>query len=1091
MLGISTSRFHVAGALMCAVLLAGGIAGCASSDPTSMGSSSHGQSISDVQVSRDGADTIVTLMVLDDPVFTAFGQADPDRVIIDVTRRPGHMVDPIAVNDGLVREVSLSPYATGTGSEMTRVEVLLDSPASFEVEPTASGLSIRISADIDGLASDSMDDAWTGEDAVAFDPWTGDTTTTSEVGGTLDEESGTSDVPAPAAFEDTPATKLTSIDVEETTNGILVQLRSDGAIASVITFTLEDPSRLVIDLPDLANEAPEENIELGSDRVERIRIGQHADKIRVVIDGGSNEDAFDGRRVVPTTGGLVIALGSGDDIDAALAMSTEPAVTEQLQRDAAVVATESEVALADIESVVSDADTSDESASEEAESSDPWASLDAWDSSEAASETESLEIASETDAPQDPSETESAWIETDTVAMTTPELESEKAADVAIADVAIADVAIADVAIADAEIADVAIADAAIDDELAPDTIEIAEATPQTVVIYGIEFTAQKSRDRIVVLGDAPIEYRVYEPAPETVVISLADTRIDPEAAVRITPEVGGPVSLVTAFQQPELETPEVRLVVQRAPNLMPDISRRGSLLIIDFENTGAVAAAPPVMSPVGEPTVASASDPDPAIYGQEAYETGESVPASIPTSAMAEPVVAMAQEVMPAAMEPGASIDVLRSGGLIDGKQYSGRRISLDFKDVDVSDVLRLIAEVSELNVIAGDEVKGKVTIRLVDVPWDQALDVVLLTKGLGFMRIGNVLRIAPADVIQTEEELRLQERRAKEKLEDLIVKLQPVNYADVGQIKGMVERLLSPRGTVNADIRTSTLIIKDIPSVIDEATALVKAIDTQTPQVMIEAKIVEASLDFSREFGAVWGVGAQPFVDGFDTGSDFRQDLGGSDLNFHPSQGSQFGGNNAVFSNPITAFPNGLFNLAAFLLDQKLNLELQLQAAEVNGDGKVISSPRVVTLDNSKATIEQGVSIPFQTFENGDAQLEFVDAVLKLDVTPHITANRSIIMKIKVTRNAPDDSVFTLTGSPAIAKNQVKTETLVKDGQTLVLGGIYIVDKSDRQARVPYLHNIPLIGAMFRSDEHSESRKELLIFVTPRIVVTEETDA
>jgi type IV pilus assembly protein PilQ len=159
------------------------------------------------------------------------------------------------------------------------------------------------------------------------------------------------------------------------------------------------------------------------------------------------------------------------------------------------------------------------------------------------------------------------------------------------------------------------------------------------------------------------------------------------------------------------------------------------------------------------------------------------------------------------------------------------------------------------------------------------------------------------------------------------------------------------------------------------------------------------------------------------------------------------------------------------------------------VNGDGKVISSPRIVTLDNKEATIEQGVAIPFQTFENGDAQLEFVDAVLKLDVTPHITADKSIIMKIKVSRNAPDDSVFTLTGSPAIAKNQVDTETLVKDGQTLVIGGIYVVDKAQRQSRVPYLHKIPLIGAAFRSDEVSDSRKELLIFVTPRIVVTPQT--
>ena len=161
-----------------------------------------------------------------------------------------------------------------------------------------------------------------------------------------------------------------------------------------------------------------------------------------------------------------------------------------------------------------------------------------------------------------------------------------------------------------------------------------------------------------------------------------------------------------------------------------------------------------------------------------------------------------------------------------------------------------------------------------------------------------------------------------------------------------------------------------------------------------------------------------------------------------------------------------NSLYQMGAFLLDEKLNLNLQLQAAESTGDGKVISSPRLVTLDNSPAKIEQGVSIPFQTFENGDAQLEFVDAVLSLNVTPHITADRSIIMKVKVSRNAPDASVVTLTGSPAIAKNQVDTETLVKDGQTLVIGGIYVVDTSQKQARVPYLHSIPLLGALFRSD-------------------------
>ena len=431
--------------------------------------------------------------------------------------------------------------------------------------------------------------------------------------------------------------------------------------------------------------------------------------------------------------------------------------------------------------------------------------------------------------------------------------------------------------------------------------------------------------------------------------------------------------------------------------------------------------------------------------------------------------------------MESGNAADILQEGGLVNGKEYTGRRISLDLKEVDINDVLRLIAEVSDLNVIAGDEVTGKVTIRLVDVPWDQALDVILLTRGLGFVRVGTVLRIAPNEQLKNEEEARLQERRSHEKLEDLTVKLQPVNYANVDEVEKMVKKLLTARGVVNVDKRTNTVIIKDIPSVIDESTALIKAIDTQTPQVLIEAKIVEANLDFARDVGTVWSFGAQPLTDPFSTGSAPRQDLGNNGFLLNTTNANT---NNVGFANPITDVATGLANVGAFLLDQKLNVNFQLQAAESNGEGKVISSPRVVTLDNREAKILQGDSIPFQTFQNGDAQLEFIDAVLSLAVTPHITADKSIIMKVEVTRNAPDDSVKTPTGSPAIAKNEAKTETLVADGQTLVIGGIYTVDKSEKESRVPYLFKIPILGNLFKEHEIHDTRKELLIFLTPRVV-------
>jgi type IV pilus assembly protein PilQ len=1044
------------------VLLAAGIAACAGSNAGPMRPSSQDQSISDVRVDRDGEDTVVTITGVDQPVFTVFAQPNPDRVIVDLASQPDRVVAPIPVHDGLVTEVSLSPYSTGIGGEMTRIEIYLAAPADYEVDEVPGGLTIRIlSADNAPIAAAEMDSTM-AMDVPEIDPW-----------GAPEASEATAEMEpvAPVA-----ATMLTEILVEETVDGTLVQLRANGSIASVETFTLEDPSRLVVDLPGLGSEAPEQDIQLGSDHVERVRVGVHGDKVRVVIDGGSMDEPFDGRRVVPAAAGLMLALGSGSEIDAALAMAAD--ITPDWQAPAG--SGEIEVASigwvepgSDTEIVDSEVDAAPEMGMETttdvavAVTEMAASEVDTTDSWEATTdETASAEEVMEAPPVAEAVELEMAAVEEETAVAMVSELAPEIAESM---------------------------------EDLPAAQAEVETTSPELTSIYGVDYLAQDDRDRIVIMADAPVDYFVYEPTADTVVLSFDGAKIEPEAEVRITPEPIGPVSLVSMFEQPELENPEVRLVVQRAPNLKPEISRHGNLLIVDFPHTGAVASAPPAMqddpAEMGEAAVEIAAAPMPSSDPSDASNPSEdwkAAPASIPPSAMVEPTMAdgVEEQLPPAAMQPDSSIDVLQEGGLVEGKRYTGRRISLDFKEVDIADVLRLIAEVSALNVIAGDEVGGKVTIRLVDVPWDQALDVVLLTKGLGFMRIGNVLRIAPAVVIAQEQEMRLQERRAKEKLEDLVVKLQPVNYADVAEVSDMVANLLSPRGSVNTDERTSVVIIKDIPSVIDEATALIKAIDTQTPQVMIEAKIVEASLDFSREFGATWGLGAQPFVDGFDPSSSVRQDLGGSDLWFHNSEGSNFFGNNAVFSNPITASPNGLFNLAAFLLDEKLNVELQLQAAEVNGDGKVISSPRIVTLDNKKASIEQGVSIPFQTFENGDAQLEFVDAVLKLEVTPHITSNRSIIMKIQVTRNAPDDSVFTLTGSPAIAKNQVKTETLVQDGQTLVLGGIYIVDKSDRQSRVPYLHSIPLIGAAFRSDEHSESRKELLIFVTPRIVQTTGMD-
>jgi len=627
---------------------------------------------------------------------------------------------------------------------------------------------------------------------------------------------------------------------------------------------------------------------------------------------------------------------------------------------------------------------------------------------------------------------------------------------------------------------------------------EALNATETSQRVSGVALEKHDGMDRVVIVTEKPADYTTLQPDLETLVVEVRGATLDlPADKARITPDKPGAVSLVSAFEQPDAKVPEVRVLIRQAKGSIPTVTQKGGMLVLDFPHASELAENVPMLQeePTTAPEDAEPTASEAAMRAAKVAESEDSVASTVPVKVAAPAAAAKAQPV-PAAVDPaGNATDILQEGGLVDGKTYTGRRISLDFKDVDIDDVLRLIAEVSDLNIIAGDEVSGQVTIRLVDVPWDQALDVILLTKGLGFVRVGNVLRIAPSDVLKSEEEARLQERRAKEKLEDLVVKLQPVNYANVKDVKKMVKRLLTSRGTVDIDQRTNTVILKDIPSVIDEATALIKAIDTQTPQVMIEAKIVEASLDFLREIGATWSAGVQPRTNAFDSTSSLRDHVGGQNFKLRPASGvgapvvGSSAANSIAVANPITSLANGAVNIGAFLLNDRFNVDVQLDAAESHGDGKVISSPRVVTLDNRKASIEQGVSIPFQTFENGDAKLEFIDAVLRLEVTPHITADKSIIMKIQVERNAPDDSVPTPTGSPAIAKNEAETETLVRDGQTLVIGGIYVVNQSNRETRVPYLHKIPILGNAFKSKLVKDERKELLVFVTPRIVVNPET--
>jgi type IV pilus secretin PilQ/predicted competence protein len=1070
-----------------------GVLGCATPDaPMGASESSAVQAIGDVTVSREGDDSIVRLEGLADPVYSVTTPGEENVVVVDLVGVGGStsgstigMPRQVAAYDGVVDLVTVSTFDDEGEMPLTRVEIVLAEGGTAKVDSTGDALEIRIESEPLALGSFEADeaassDAGTTSELSEMDSWQDETLAGVE-GEDLAASPGTFAEPPPAA------TTLTGVRTRTTDQGVLVGLEADGSIGAVEAFTLENPARLVVDLPGLVAAEKARGASVDSGYVTGVRVGAHDGKVRVVLDGGDAAGDFSGRQIMPGTTGLWIAVGGGE----ALAQAMSSALDEA---DAAWLAQAARVTEPDSIEVAVEAETTAEPGSLAlGGETSPGESVAAIEVEDWAAESEPMEPAP-------------AALDT-----------SDEAAFVAIVD----EVEAGD----DADTSLVAV------DETNEEPSEATAPAPSRDVapieVYGLHYERANGVDRTAILSDDSVTYTTSSPDPTTLVVSIPHAHISEEASDRIFPKAGGPVSLIHAFQQPEVEIPEVRVVFTRAPGQAPRMERRGSMLFIEFEDLGVAAAPPPAFPEVGgavetsETQVAAVtpgtpgatkildpSDPE-AIDSSRGAKTSlavdEPMPAVDPSTgevvsmaaapglsgmeadpmmgAMALPAETWVGPKSPAAVEVPAAIEVLEEGGLIDGKEYRGRRVSLDFKDVAIADVLRLIAEVSDLNIIAGDEVSGDVTIRLVEVPWDQALDVILMTKGLGFVRVGNVLRIAPADVLKAEEEVRLQERRNKEKLEDLEVKLLPVNYAAVRDTEGLVKRLLSARGTVNLDERTNTLIIKDISSVIDEATALIAAIDTQTPQVMIEAKIVEANLDFSRELGSVWGVQTQQFVDPFDPDTP-RRDLGSEDLTF-------IGDNSLAFANPITAVPTGLMTVGALILDQDFRVDAQIQAAESTGDGKVVSSPRIVTLDNKEARIEQGVSIPFQTFEGGDAKLEFIDAVLSLVVTPHITADKSIIMEILVTRNAPDGTVPTPTGSPAIARNVAETETLVKDGQTLVLGGIYTIAKSQTQSRIPYLHRIPVIGNAFKSNKVQDSRKELLVFVTPRIVQLPEMAA
>ncbi len=426
---------------------------------------------------------------------------------------------------------------------------------------------------------------------------------------------------------------------------------------------------------------------------------------------------------------------------------------------------------------------------------------------------------------------------------------------------------------------------------------------------------------------------------------------------------------------------------------------------------------------------------------------------------------------------------------------KYSGRHIDLDFKDADIHNILRLLAEVGGVNVVTSDDVDGTVTIRMRDVAWDQALDVILQAKGLGIERKGNLIRVAPQSVLEKERELAIARQKQQLELAPLETRLVPVSYAEAGDMQARVKEVISPRGTVSMDDRTNVLIVRDVVDNLENIEELVRTLDTQTPQVLVEARIVEATSNYVRDVGIQWG-GDVSFNQAFgnQTGLVFPSNVGiagGATDGATPTQGLSPLAAGATIPNfavnlpaPVGTGSGGALGFTFGSVDSNYNLNVRLSAAESTGLARIISSPRVLTLDNKEATISQGTQIPYSQVSAQGVQTAFQSAELKLTVKPHVTADGSITMQVKVNRDEPDFLRTGANGQPTILKRSADTNLIIEDGHTAVIGGIYTRNSGRNVDQVPFFGDIPILGLLFQRRRVLDSRGELLIFLTPRIV-------
>jgi type IV pilus assembly protein PilQ len=548
------------------------------------------------------------------------------------------------------------------------------------------------------------------------------------------------------------------------------------------------------------------------------------------------------------------------------------------------------------------------------------------------------------------------------------------------------------------------------------------EPLPTATEITGISFEKSTETVNVLVKGNGSMIPNVF-PLGDRIVIDIPGVVMNttlPEAVL-------SPVKGIRSGKY----TDKVRLVIDLKEKTNFDVTASGDSVVIALQRTDKEIPALP-----------EAQMPSEVEHEEAAVETKE----------IKEPE----------ALVPG---------------EYTGKKISLDFQDADIVPIFRLLADISGYNIVVSPEVKGKLTMKLNNVPWDQALDLILKTFSLGKSIEGNIIRIAPYTVFAKESEEAAKAKEAGIKAEPLETKIFPISYADVKVVETSIRssKILTPRGSMSVDVRTSSMLIKDVASVFPEVENLLATLDKPTPQVMIEARIVEVNTNAVKDLGIQWG--------GFIKGTNTLSSIGG----FSGLNPGTFTGENFLVDFPGGAsegsgsgFTFGILNPA-----KTMGLDLQLSAVETLGKGKVISNPRILTVDNGKAKILQGKSIPVRKLTTeGTVSTEFKDINLELNVQPHITPDNSIGISIEIKKEELDPTVPSIEGVPGTDKKEAKTDVIIKDGETIVIGGIYKINTTESETGVPGLMKIPILGWLFRNTKEDVTTAELLMFITPRIV-------